>query len=361
MIRVRRSEPRDPTRALGVLVVGCGYWGRNYVRIFGELADAAVVAVCDGDVTRLDAAGRAHPHALLTTSLDEALALPEVDVAVVCTPATTHEQVAIACLRAGKHVLLEKPMATTTVEADAMNVAADEAGHLLMVGHTFLFNAGVRKVREYIERGDVGSVYYIYSQRTSLGPIRDDVDALWDLAPHDIAIFNYLLGTSPQWVSAVGGHVLGRDQVDVGFVSLGYPGGIVAHMHVSWADPFKVREVVVVGSRQRIVFSDTNPLERVKVFEKGIEADNHESPTFGEFHYLLRDGQIVSPVVEATEPLKNQCQHFLDCVREGRRPISDGLVGRGVVSVMEAVDQSLLADGHPIPVAREPIAEEAAA
>ena len=361
MTRFERAYPRDPTRALGVLVVGCGYWGRNYVRIFSELPDATVVAICDGDLARLDAAGRLHPDALLTTSLEAALGLPEVDVVVVCTPATTHEAVTTACLRAGKHVLLEKPMATTTPQADAIIKAAEDSQHVLMVGHTFLFNPGVRKVREYIERGDVGAVYYLYSQRTSLGPIRDDVDALWDLAPHDIAIFNYLLGTTPAWVSAVGGRALGRDQVDVGFVSLAYPGGIVAHMHVSWADPYKVREVVVVGSRQRIVFSDTNPLERVKVFEKGIEADTHESPTFGEFHFLLRDGQIVSPVVEATEPLKNQCQHFLDCVREGRRPSSDGAVGRGVVSVMEAVEHSLQADGHPVPVTPEPIAEEAAA
>ena len=360
MTPLGRPVHRDPTRPLGVLVVGCGYWGRNYVRIFGELPDAQVVAVCDGDVRRLDAAGRSHPNAVLTTSLADALALPNVDVAVVCTPATTHELVTTACLRAGKHVLLEKPMATTTTEADAINSAAEEAGLVLMVGHTFLFNPGVRKVREYIERGDVGSVYYLYSQRTSLGPIRDDVDALWDLAPHDVAIFNYLLGATPAWVSAVGGRALGRDQVDVGFVTLTYPGGIVAHLHVSWADPYKVREVVVVGSRQRIVFSDTNPLERVRVFEKGIEADAHESPTYGEFHFLLRDGQIVSPVVEASEPLKNQCQHFVDCVRGGSRPSSDGGVGRTVVSVMEAVDRSLMADGHPVPVAPLPVEEVAA-
>jgi predicted dehydrogenase len=249
-------------------------------------------------------------------------------------------------------------MATTTAQADAIIRAAEETGQVLMVGHTFLFNPGVRKVREYIERGDVGSVYYLYSQRTSLGPIRDDVDALWDLAPHDVAIFNYLLGAQPEWVSAVGGRALGRNQVDVGFVSLAYPGGVVAHMHVSWADPHKVREVVVVGSRQRIVFSDTNPLERVRVFEKGIEAEVHDPPTYGEFHFLLRDGKIVCPVVEATEPLKNLCQDFLDCVRQNRRPSSDGAVGRGVVSVMEAVDRSLQADGHPVPVTPSPVAEE---
>jgi predicted dehydrogenase len=362
MRRFERSTFKDdPTEPLGVLVVGCGYWGRNYVRIFGELPDARIVAVCDGDVTRLDAVGATHPDAMLTPSLADALALPEVDLAVVCTPATTHWEIATACLRAGKHVLLEKPMATTTMQADAINAVAEETGRLLMVGHTFLFNAGVQKVREYIERGDVGRIYYIYSQRTSLGPIRHDVDALWDLAPHDIAIFNYLLGAVPTWVSAVGGRALGRERADVGFVSLGYGDDIVAHLHVSWADPHKVREVVVVGSRQRIVFNDTNPLERVRVFEKGIEADAEASPTFGEFHFLLRDGQIISPVVEASEPLKNQCQHFVECIRDGRRPTSDGLVGRGVVSVMEAVDRSLAEGGHPIPVDPAPSVTEPAA
>jgi len=348
-----RQARRDPTLPLGILVIGCGYWGRNYVRIFDELSDTRVVAVCDGAVERLDAIASTHPHALLTTELDAALADPDVEAAVVCTPAATHADVTMRCLRAGVHVLLEKPMALRAADADAMHALASETGLTLMIGHTFLFNPGVRKLREYIERGDVGRIYYLYSQRTNLGPIRDDVDALWDLAPHDVSIFNHLLGEQPEWVSAVGSCALGRERADVGFITLGYPGDIVAHIHVSWADPYKVREVVVVGSHKRLVFSDTNPLERVRVFDKGIAVEPAESTTFGEFTMLLRDGAILSPVVEGSEPLKNQCVHFLECVRTGARPRSDARVGRSVVAVMEAVDVSLARGGERVEVGHE--------
>ena len=350
MSRYAASLAGDPTRAVGIAIMGCGYWGRNYVRLCHELPEARVVAVCDGDVERLDGVAAVEPGAFLTTSIDDALAQPGVDAAIVCTPATTHHTVASRCLRAGVHVLLEKPMAVTTAEADDMLELADASGLTLMVGHTFLFNLGVRKLREYIDRGEVGRIYYLYSQRTNMGPIRDDVDALWDLAPHDVSIFNYLLGGEPEWVSAVGACALGRPRADVGFVSLGYRGGVVGHIHVSWADPFKVREVVVVGSHKRILFNDTDPLERVRVFNKGIAVAQPESPTFGEFTFLLRDGDIVSPLIEPSEPLKDQCVHFLDCVRSGRRPLSDGRLGRGVVRVMEAIDRSLAGGGRPAPL-----------
>jgi predicted dehydrogenase len=353
MSRLARSLAADPTRPVGVLVVGCGYWGRNYVRIFHELSDARVVAVCDGAADRLDAIARLAPDAFLTTSIEDALAHPRVDAAVVCTPAATHHAVASRCLRAGVQVLLEKPMAISTAEAEDLLSLAEDTGLTLMVGHTFLFNPGVRKVREYIDGGQVGRIYYLYAQRTNLGPIRDDVNAIWDLAPHDISIFNYLLGSEPEWVSAVGSCALGRSRADVGFVSLGYPGGIVGHLHVSWADPFKVREVVVVGSEKRIVFNDTNPLERVRVFDKGIAVAPAESPTFGEFTFLLRDGDIVSPVIEGSEPLKNQCVHFLECLRTGGRPLTDGRLGRGVVGVMEAIDRSLAGGGQPCSLRRD--------
>jgi predicted dehydrogenase len=340
----------DPTRPVGIVIIGCGYWGRNYVRLFHELAEARVVAVCDGAIDRLDGVASIEPDAFLTASIDDALAQPGVDAAVVCTPATTHHAVASRCLRAGVHVLLEKPMAVTTAEAEDMVALADASGLTLMVGHTFLFNHGVRKIREYIDRGEVGRIYYLYAQRTNLGPIRTDVNAIWDLAPHDVSIFNYLLGSEPEWVSAVGACALGRPRADVGFVSLGYPGGIVGHIHVSWADPFKVREVVVVGSDKRILFNDTDPLERVRVFNKGIAVPSPESTSFGEFTFLLRDGDIVSPVIEASEPLKNQCVHFIECVRSGSRPLTDARLGRGVVRVMEAIDRSLGSGGHPSPL-----------
>jgi predicted dehydrogenase len=344
---MRRFTRPAHTDSVGVLLVGCGYWGRNYVRIFDELPGAHVVAVCDGAIDRLESIASAFPEVVLEADLDVALTLPGIDAAVVCTPAATHHEVASKCLHAGLHVLLEKPMTTTVDEADELAAAADELGLTLMVGHTFLFNPGVRKVKEYIADGSVGNIYYLYAQRTSLGPIRSDVNALWDLAPHDVSIFNYLLDAEPEWVSAVGSCALRNGHADVGFVSLGYAAGLIAHIHVSWTDPNKVREVVLVGSQQRIVFNDTNPLERVRVFDKGVSVESSNSTTYGEHTLLLRDGDIVSPMVEGSEPLKNQCMHFLECLRTQTRPLSDSRVGRSVVSVMEAIDRSLQSGGAP--------------
>jgi predicted dehydrogenase len=231
---------------------------------------------------------------------------------------------------------------------------AQSRGLILMVGHTFLYNPGVTKVKEYIGRGDLGRVYYLYARRTNLGPIRRDVNALWDLAPHDISIFNYLLDSVPEWASAVGAKVLRNCREDVGFISLGYPNDITAHIHVSWADPNKVREVVVVGSNKRIVFSDINTLEQVRVFEKGIApvAAESEISSYGEYQLQIRDGDIISPRIEVSEPLKNQCVHFLECVAQGSRPLTDGWAGQAVVRVMEAIDRSIERKGAPVDIAK---------
>jgi predicted dehydrogenase len=273
-----------------------------------------------------------------------------VEAVVICTPATTHYQVARAALEAGKHVLCEKPLATSVTDADALTTLAELEQRTLMVGHTFLYNGGIRRIKEYITFGDVGRVYYLYSSRTNLGPIRRDVNALWDLAPHDVAIFNYLLGSSPEWVSAVGVKVLKNCREDVGFISLNYPGDIVGHIHVSWADPNKVRELVVVGSDKRIAFNDLNPLEQVRIFEKAITPLAAEAETYGEYHFQLRDGNIISPRIELSEPLKNQCGHFLECAAAGALPLTGGSSGRDVVAVMEAIDRSLKRRGAPITV-----------
>jgi predicted dehydrogenase len=194
----------------------------------------------------------------------------------------------------------------------------------------------------------VGRIYYLYAARTNLGPIRHDVNALWDLAPHDIAIFNYWLGRTPIWVSAVGTRVLHNSGEDVGFVTLGYPDNILGHIHVSWADPYKVREVVVVGSNERILFNDLNPLEPVRVFEKGVAVSDDEPASFGEHHLLMRDGAIISPKIEISEPLKNECRHFVECVTGGQRPLTDGQAGLEVVRVLEAITRSLAHHGEPV-------------
>jgi len=337
------------TKKLGIAVVGCGYWGMNYVRIFNELVDSRVVAVCDQSADRLKEVSRRFPGIYLTTQVDDAALQPGVDAVVVCTEATTHFNVTRRLLLAGKHILVEKPLTTVASESDKLIDLAEANSAVLMVGHTFIFNSGIRKVKEIMQEGD-GRVYYLYARRTNLGPIRRDVNALWDLAPHDIAIFNYLLGSPPEWVSAVGGKVLRNCRDDVGFISLGYPDNVLAHVHVSWADPDKAREVVVVKSDKRIVFDDLNGAEQVRVFEKGVSPVEQEPLNYGEFRFEIRDGDIISPRIEPAEPLKNQCRHFLECVRTGKRPISSGADGRDVVRVLEAVNRSIESKGLQVEV-----------
>jgi predicted dehydrogenase len=343
------KEQPPSAKQLGVAVIGCGYWGMNYVRIFNELTESRVVAVCDQSADRLKEVARRFPGVYLTTQVDDAAAQPGVDAVVVCTEATTHFNVTRRLLLAGKHVLVEKPLTTIAADSDKLIGLAESNSAILMVGHTFIFNAGVRKVKEYVQQAG-GRVYYLYARRTNLGPIRRDVNALWDLAPHDIAIFNYLLDSTPQWVSAVGGRVLRNCRDDVGFISLGYPDNVLAHVHVSWADPDKAREVVVVKSDKRIVFNDLNGVEQVRVFEKGVSTVEQEPLNYGEFRFEIRDGDIVSPRIEPVEPLKNQCRHFLECVRTGKRPVSSGVEGRDVVRVLEAVNRSIESKGLQVEV-----------
>jgi predicted dehydrogenase len=347
---------------IGVAIIGCGYWGVNYVRVFNELKQSRVVALCDQREARLNELRPRFPDAKMVTRLEDVLAMDDVHAVAVCTTAATHHDVVAQCLAAGKHVLVEKPMTTLAGDAEHLNAMARERGLVLMVGHTFLYNNGVRKVKEYMDNGRLGRVYYLYARRTNLGPIRHDVNAVWDLATHDVAIFNYLLGAKPLWVSAVGAHVLhsgngdsngngveSHAAQDVGFVSLAYPGGVVAHVHASWADPNKVREVVVVGSNERIVFNDVETIERVKVFEKAAYVEP-DGTSFGEYHLHLRDGDIISPRVEPNEPLKSQCLHFLDCVERGAAPLTDARNGTDVVEVMEAIDRSMALHGAPVTV-----------
>ena len=331
-------------------IIGCGYWGINYVRVFNELPESQVVAVCDRRQERLAEVGKRFPGLASTTDLQDLLSAKNIDAIIVCTEAASHYPIVSECLSANKHVLVEKPMTTKASDAERLIELADAKQVVLMIGHTFLYNDGIRKVKTYIMQGDMGKVYYLYSRRTNLGPIRQDVSALWDLAPHDISIFNYFLDGSPEWVSAVGARVLGNGRADVGFMSLGYPDSVVGHVHTSWADPHKVREVVVVGSDKRIVFDDLNAQERVRVFEKGVKRMDPQEGGYGEFQFLMRDGDIIIPNVEASEPLKNECKHFLECINLHCQPLTDGKNGLDVVRVMEAVDRSIDLRGAPVEV-----------
>jgi predicted dehydrogenase len=335
---------------VNIAIIGSGYWGINYVRVFSETHDSKIVLVCDSNEDRLRAVRERYQLIGTSTNWEEAIASRWVDAVVIATPANAHFEMAQRCLLAGKHVLVEKPIATRVDHAERLVQVAAEKGVVLMVGHTFLYNAGIRKVKELMASDSFGKIYYLHATRTNMGPVREDVNAIWDLGSHDVAILNYLLDAQPQWVSAVGSQLFGNDRADVGFTTLHYPGGVIANIHSSWLDPNKVREVVVVGSKRRIVFDDLKNIERVRIFEKGVAPAEMEADTFGEFRLLVRDGDIVSPWIETSEPLRNLATHFLQCVAGGTQPLTGGTNGLEVVKVMTAIDASLRQSGAPVEV-----------
>ena len=337
---------------LGVGIIGYGYWGPNYARVFNDLGDSAVTAICDVQAERRQRASSRFPSVHVCAGVEELLKRSDVNAVIISTPASTHFELARLALASGRHVIIEKPIATEIAHCGALRELAQKCGRVLMVAHTFLYNPGVRKLHECVNLRAFGRLYYMHSTRTNLGPIRGDVNAIWDLAPHDISIFNYLINQEPQWASAVGSHSLGNAREDVGFITLGYSNGVIGNIHVSWADPNKVRRVVVVGSQQRLVFDDLNDLERVRIFEKGVAVGETDTASFGDFKLLIRDGDIISPKVEYSEPLKNQATDFIEAIRENRQPVSDGASGEAVVRTLKAIEASMAHRGKAVEVAQ---------
>lgn len=333
-----------------VVTIGCGAWGLNYLRVFSEIPNCPQIGACDQSNERLAVVHKRLPSVQLYSTLQQVLHNPEIEGVVIATPATTHYEIARECLRYSKHTLVEKPITLKVEEGEELIDLAEAKGLVLMVGHTFIFNPGIRKVKEWMTEEELGVVYYLHATRTNLGPFRHDVNTIWDLAPHDVAIFNFLLDSRPLWVSATGSRFLNNGSEDVGFITLGYPGNVLGNVHVSWADPNKVREVVIIGSKGRIVFDDMNNLERVKIFKKGVVPASGEAHSFGEFKLLVRDGDTVSPKVETSEPLKNQCAHFLECMEKRSHPLTDGRSGVDVIRVMRAIEKSLAANGSSVAV-----------
>jgi predicted dehydrogenase len=335
---------------VGIGIIGCGHWGPNYIRNFNEIPDSNVLWCCDIDSSRLESIKQRFPNIRVTTQYEDILNDGYVNAVVVATPASTHYQITKACLLSGKHVLVEKPMTTSVESAEHLIQIAEECQRVLMVGHIFLFNSGIRKMKEYITSGDFGEIYYLYSTRTNLGPVRHDVNVVWDLAPHDVSIFGYLLDKLPLRVSATGVKALKNDNHDVAFITLIYPNGIVANIHVSWLDPNKVRELAVVGSKKRIVFNDLNNQDIIRIFEKGI-APISQPNNYGDFLRIsVRDGDIISPKIDISEPLRNQCQHFLDCILNNHSPLTDVRNGRDIVKILSAIQTSLAKDGLAVEV-----------
>lgn len=330
-------------------LVGCGHWGPNYLRVLQFLEGAEVVAVCDREKGPLERVRKQYPQLQILNDSSGLLGIPEVDAVIIATPASTHYALVKQSLETGKHTLVEKPLALSVREAEELVRLADEKKRVLMVGHTFLYNPAVRKMKEYVDKGIIGKTYYLRAVRTHLGLIKNDVSAVWDLAPHDVSIFSYLLGKEPRQVSAVGVSHLNQKLQDVAFITLFYDESIIGNIHISWVDSNKFRQVTLVGSKARIVFDDLDPMERLRIFEKGVSLDKPYD-SFGEFQLLLRDGDIVSPKIEAEEPLRNVCLEFVRSIQTGKNSLTDGQNGLEVVRTLCAIEKSMGLEGAPVPI-----------
>jgi predicted dehydrogenase len=330
---------------LRVAIVGFGYWGPNYARILsGSVPGARLVACADSSAPKLAQFRAQHPEARIYADVESLVADGDVDAAIVATPTTTHRQVAEPLLRAGIAVLVEKPLAASSADAEAILAVAREVDGLLMVGHTFLFNPAVRMIKRYIDEGSLGEILYLYFHRTGLGPIRQDVNALWDLAPHDLSMLRYWLSAEPLEVVARGQSYLRPGTEDVCFLTLRYPQKVIASVHVSWLDPIKVRRAIVVGDRKMVLFDDVDSSEKLRIYDKGASYQ----PTgadYAEFVTSVRDGDIVIPRVDAVEPLREQLSHFIQCVSQKTPPIADGEAGVAVVRILEAAQMDLERSG----------------
>lgn len=327
-------------------IIGLGYWGPNLVRVFSELPGSSVVRVSDLDESRLNAISHKFPTVEKTRDYRDIINDSSIDAVVVTTNLTAHFKIVLDALNAGKHVLVEKPLTDTVERSKKLVNAARKSGKLLMVGHTFLFNAGVLKLKDYIRTREIGGLMYMHATRTNLGPIRKDANALWDLASHDISVFLHLVGEMPTEVTASGGTFLRNGVEDAAFLTLRFPGNIIGNIHVSWLEPCKVRKITLIGDKKMVVFDDIDQLEPIKIYDKGVIKEKRYE-NFGEFQLILRDGDVLVPKIRLSEPLKNECAEFIEAVKNGSGTLSDGIFGQNVVKVLCAAQKSLKHNGRP--------------
>jgi predicted dehydrogenase len=327
-----RTEP-EPIR---VGVAGLGYWGPNLARNFAMIPGCELTWLCDASEPARAKLGRAHPSARTTPELQELLDDPELDAVVLATPVPTHAELATRVLDAGKHCFVEKPLATTAADAQRAVDAAERAGRALMVGHLLEYHPAVQRLRELLSGGELGDLYYVYGNRLNLGKLRSDENALWSLGAHDVSVVLALIGEEPVECLAHGSSYVRAGVEDVVFCYLRFGSGAVAHLHLSWLDPHKERRLTVVGSKRMATFDDMQIEGKLTVYDKGFDEDVR---SWGE--YIARSGDIYSPRIPATEPLRLECEHFIDCLRTGATPRSDGHSGLRVVRVLESLQNSL--------------------
>jgi predicted dehydrogenase len=332
-----------------IAVLGAGHWGPNLIRNFHNHETSLVARVVDRDERRLALVRTRFPEIEVGTDAAPALADPAIDAVVVATPTSTHHGLGRAALEHGKHVLVEKPLTASVRQGEELCALAASTGRVLMVGHVFLYNTGVRRVKEMLDAGELGRVYYVSMVRTNLGPIRMDVDAAWDLASHDLSIVNHWLGAAPLTASATGGTWINPGIHDAVFATLRYPGDVLVNLHVSWLNPRKTRDITVVGEKRMLTFDDMNLGEPLRLYDKQVTDERTTAPyvdSYVSFRASVREGDITIPRVALGEPLRAECDHFLECIRTGRAPLTGGPEGLAVVRTLEAIQRSMQGAGR---------------
>jgi predicted dehydrogenase len=332
-----------------IAVIGCGYWGPNLVRNFVQSNKVRELICCDLDSKRLARMKSLYPSVTALTDYKELLEVQDLDAVAVATPVKTHYPIAKEFLTQGKHVFVEKPFTHSYETALELVKLAEEKNRVLMVGHTFEYTAAVNKIREIVENGELGKILYISCIRVNLGLFQPDINVVWDLAPHDISVILYILGETPVSVNSQGKAHFKPEIEDVATTTLNFKSGVIAFIHNSWLDPNKIRKTTIVGTKKMLVYDDIENQEKIKIYDKGVEVPPYYD-TFAEFQLAYRYGDIHSPRIEDYEPLRKMCDHFLDCIKDGRPPHSDGYNGLRVVSILEAASRSLKQAGKAVPI-----------
>jgi predicted dehydrogenase len=353
----KRKIQMDKLEKINVGIVGCGYWGPNLIRNYRSLPGCHVKLACDVNRKRLTYVNQLYPEVKTTDDFEELVNHSEIDAINIATPVGSHFELAKKSLEAGKHTFVEKPMTTSASKCKELIELADRKGLTLMIGHTFIYSAPVKKIKEIVKSGDIGELLYISSQRMNMGLFQKDINVTWDLAPHDISIILYIMGESVVSVNCQGKAHINKGIEDVTNMSLLFSNGGFATIQNSWLDPSKVRRMTFVGSKKMILYDDNEPLEKIKVYDKRVEVPPHYD-TFAEFHYSYHYGDMYAPYVQQIEPLKTQCQHFLDCIKKGEEPNSSGLKGLQVVQILEAASESLKREGAKIKISETGLSQQ---
>ncbi len=340
------------TKQIKVGVVGCGYWGPNLVRNFRSLPDCNLKVMCDISEQRLAHLKSLYPEVDGETDYAHMLNGVGLDAVIIATAVKSHYTMAKASLLSGKHTFIEKPMAASSEQCQELIEIARKKGLVLMTGHTFLYSPAVRKIKEIVQCGDIGEIRYICARRLNLGLFQKDINVAWDLAPHDISIILHIMGERPTVVNCQGSAHITPGVEDVTTMWLNFPRERSAIIHSSWLDPRKIREMTIVGSKRMIVYDDVSPLEKIRIFDTRVERPPHYD-TFAEFHYAYHYGDVYIPYIKQEEPLKNECQHFLDCIRHGTRSLTGGEDGLELVRILEASTESLKKGGAPVSLSAE--------